>query len=53
MQNCSIDSCNALTYRASIYCLRHQPPILEEIVSKPEPELDPQAEANWWEEKTD
>ena len=53
MQNCSIDSCNALTYRASNYCLRHQPPILEEIVSKPEPEPDPQAEANWWEEKTD
>jgi len=53
MQNCSIDSCNALTYRASNYCLRHQPPTLEEIVSEPEPELDPQAEANWWEEKSE
>ena len=53
MQNCSIDSCNALTYRASDYCLRHQPSMLEEIVSEPEPAPDPQAEANWWEEKTD
>ena len=51
MQNCSIESCNALTYRASNYCLRHQPSILEEIVSEPEPEPDPQAEANWWEEE--
>ena len=51
MQNCSIDSCNALTYRASNYCLRHQPSMLEEIVSEPEPEPDPQAEANWWEEE--
>ena len=51
MQNCSIDSCNALTYRASNYCLRHQPRTLEEIVSEPEPEPDPQAEANWWEEE--
>lgn len=49
MQNCSIDSCNALTYRASNYCLRHQPRTLEEIVSEPEP--DPKAEANWWEEE--
>ena len=53
MQNCSIESCNALTYRASNYCLRHQPSMLEEIVAEPEPEPDPQAEANWWEEKTD
>ena len=53
MQNCSIESCNALTYRASNYCLRHQPSMLEEIVSEPEPAPDPQAEANWWEEKTD
>ena len=51
MQNCSIESCNALTYRASNYCLKHQPPILEEIVSEPEPEPDPQAEANWWEDE--
>ena len=51
MQNCSIESCNALTYRASNYCLRHQPSMLEEIVSEPEPEPDPQAEANWWEEE--
>ena len=51
MQNCSIESCNALTYRASNYCLRHQPRTLEEIVSEPEPEPDPQAEANWWEEE--
>jgi hypothetical protein len=50
MQNCSIDSCNALTYRASNYCLRHQPSMLEEIVSEPEPEPEPKAEANWWEE---
>ena len=48
MQNCSIESCNALTYRASNYCLRHQPSMLEEIVSEPEPEPDPKAEANWW-----
>ena len=51
MQNCSIESCNALTYRASNYCLRHQPSMLEEIVSEPEPEPDPQAEANWWEDQ--
>ena len=51
MQNCSIDSCNALTYQASDYCLRHIPSMLEEIVSEPEPEPDPQAEANWWEEE--
>jgi len=51
MQNCSIDSCNALTYRASNYCLRHQTPMLEEIVSEPEPAPESKAEANWWEEE--
>jgi hypothetical protein len=51
MQNCSIDSCNALTYLASDYCLRHQPSMLEKIASEPEPEPEPKAEANWWEEE--
>jgi len=51
MQNCSIDSCNALTYRASNYCLRHQPSILEEIVSEPPPESNPEQEIGWWEEE--
>lgn len=51
MQNCSIDSCNALTFRDSDFCLRHQPSMLEKIASEPEPEPEPAAEANWWEEK--
>jgi hypothetical protein len=51
MQNCSIESCNALTYLDSNYCLKHKPSMLEEIASEPEPEPDPQAEANWWEDE--
>ena len=51
MQNCSIESCNALTYRASNYCLRHQPSLLEEIVSEPPSESEPEQEIGWWEEE--
>ena len=43
LRNCLHDDCFALTFRSSDYCWRHQ----DETPSEPE------AEANWWDEKTE
>ena len=43
LRNCSYDGCYALSFRSTDYCWRHQ----DETPSEPE------AEANWWEEKTE
>ncbi|RCH77292.1 MAG: hypothetical protein DBX04_00875 [Candidatus Poseidoniales archaeon] len=42
--NCAVEGCNALTFRSTDYCWRHQdePP----LDSEPDPEQEP----NWWED---
>ena len=47
LRNCSFDGCNALSFRSTDRCWRHQ----DEPPSDPEPESEPEpeAEANWWE----
>ena len=49
LRNCSFDGCNALSFRTTDYCWKHQP----ETPSDPEPEPEPEADANWWEEQTE
>ncbi len=46
---CAHDGCNALSFRSTDRCWRHQ----DEPPSDPEPELEPEAEANWWEDKSE
>jgi len=43
LRNCSHDDCFALTFRSTDYCWRHQD----------ETPLEPESEANWWEEQTE
>ena len=42
--NCAVEGCNALTFRSTDYCWRHQdePPL--------DSESDPEQEPNWWED---
>ena len=49
LRSCSYDGCNALTFRSTDHCWRHQ----DETPSDPEPEPESEAEANWWEEQTE
>ncbi len=58
LRNCSFDGCNALTFRSTDHCWRHQDeppsdPDLDQVVDSWVPEPEPEAEANWWEEKTE
>ena len=48
-QNCSREGCNALSFRSTDHCWRHQ----DESPSDPEPEPEPEVEGNWWEEQTE
>jgi len=49
LRNCSFDGCNALSFRTTDYCWKHQP----ETPSEPEPEPEPEAEGNWWEDQSE
>ena len=48
---CAFDGCNALSFRSTDHCWRHQ----DESPSDPEPapEPEPEVEGNWWEEQTE
>ncbi len=55
---CAHDGCNALTFRSTDHCWRHQdePPSdldLDQVVDELVPEPEPEAEANWWEDKSE
>ena len=46
-ESCSIENCKTLSFRSTDYCWKHQDHIA------PESEPEPEAEGNWWEEKTE
>ena len=57
-QNCSTEGCNALTFRFTDHCWRHQDeppsdPDLDQAVDSWVPEPEPEVEGNWWEEQTE
>ena len=55
---CAFDGCNALSFRSTDHCWRHQDeppsdPDLDQVVDSWVPEPEPEAECNWWEEQTE
>jgi len=52
---CSVEGCNALVFRTTEHCLRHQPHMVSEPETEEEAPIDPEAvvEENWWEDEKD
>ena len=44
--NCAVEGCNALTFRSTEYCWRHQAE--PQLAFEPDPEQEP----NWWEDNS-